>query len=123
LLGFFVFEVTARSAADLLGIQPNTAILFYQKIQQGNTKPATQNPAKLVPNLKPNLLQPLLQLFACKPTALRHLVAKRSESKPNAQMRIRVRKKRYWYPKLPGGSLAYPCNCIIHILFGNTQRL
>jgi len=26
--------VTARSAADLLGIQPNTTILFYQKIWQ-----------------------------------------------------------------------------------------
>jgi len=34
LLEFFVLEVTARSAADLLGIQPNTAILFYQKIHQ-----------------------------------------------------------------------------------------
>jgi len=34
LLEFFVLEVTARSAADLLGIQPNTAILFYQKIRQ-----------------------------------------------------------------------------------------
>jgi len=29
-----VLEVTARSAADLLGIQPNTATLFYQKIRQ-----------------------------------------------------------------------------------------
>jgi len=38
LLGFFVLEMTARSAADLLGIQPNTA--------------------KLVSNLKPNLLKP-----------------------------------------------------------------
>ncbi|KPN72935.1 transposase, partial [Neisseria sp. 74A18] len=26
-------EVTARSAADILGIQPNTAILFYRKIR------------------------------------------------------------------------------------------
>jgi len=34
LLEFFVLEVTARSAADLLGIQPNTATLFYQKIRQ-----------------------------------------------------------------------------------------
>ncbi len=25
---FFVLEVTARSAADILGIQPNSAILF-----------------------------------------------------------------------------------------------
>ena len=33
LLRFFVLEVTARSAADLLGIQPNSAILFYCKIR------------------------------------------------------------------------------------------
>ena len=32
LLRFFVLEVTARSAADLLGIQLNSAILFYRKI-------------------------------------------------------------------------------------------
>ena len=32
LLRFFVLEVTARSAADILGIQPNSAILFYRKI-------------------------------------------------------------------------------------------
>jgi transposase len=34
LLEFFVLEVTARSAADLLGIQANTAALFYHKIRQ-----------------------------------------------------------------------------------------
>jgi len=34
LLEIFILEVTARSAANLLGIQPNTAILFYQKIRQ-----------------------------------------------------------------------------------------
>jgi len=34
LLEFFVLEVTARSAADFLGIQPNTAALFYRKIRQ-----------------------------------------------------------------------------------------
>ena len=34
LLEFFVLEVTARSAADLLGIQPNSAMLFYRKIRQ-----------------------------------------------------------------------------------------
>ena len=34
LLEFFVLEVTARSAADLLGTQPNTAVLFYHKIRQ-----------------------------------------------------------------------------------------
>ena len=34
LLEFFVLEVTARSAADLLGIQANTAVLFYHKIRQ-----------------------------------------------------------------------------------------
>ena len=28
----FVLEVTARSAADLLGIHPNSAALFYRKI-------------------------------------------------------------------------------------------
>ena len=27
-----MLEVTARSAADILGIQPNSAILFYRKI-------------------------------------------------------------------------------------------
>jgi transposase len=34
LLEFFVLEVTARSAADMLGIQANTAALFYHKIRQ-----------------------------------------------------------------------------------------
>ncbi|MCT8743006.1 IS1595 family transposase [Glaesserella parasuis] len=34
LLEFFVLEVTARSAADLLVIQPNSAILFYRKIRE-----------------------------------------------------------------------------------------
>ena len=34
LLQFFVLEVTARSAADLLGIHPNSAALFYRKIRQ-----------------------------------------------------------------------------------------
>ena len=34
LLEYFVSEVTARSAADLLGIQPNSAALFYRKIRQ-----------------------------------------------------------------------------------------
>ena len=33
LLEFFVLEVTARSAADLLSIQANTAALFYHKIR------------------------------------------------------------------------------------------
>ena len=33
LLRFFVLEVTARSAADILDIQPNSAILFYHKIR------------------------------------------------------------------------------------------
>ncbi|NBI43000.1 IS1595 family transposase [[Haemophilus] felis] len=32
-LEFFVAEVTARTAADLLEIQPNTAALFYHKIR------------------------------------------------------------------------------------------
>ena len=34
LLEFFVLEVTARSAADLVGIQANTAALFYHKVRQ-----------------------------------------------------------------------------------------
>ena len=34
LLEYFVLEVTARSAADLLGIQPNSAVLFYRKIRE-----------------------------------------------------------------------------------------
>ena len=33
LLEFFVLQVTARSTADILGIQPNSAILFYRKIR------------------------------------------------------------------------------------------
>ncbi|HEZ1446711.1 TPA: transposase [Neisseria meningitidis] len=35
LLRFFVLEVTARSAADILGIHPNSAVLFYRKIRNG----------------------------------------------------------------------------------------
>ena len=34
LLEYFVLEVTARSAADILDIHPNTAALFYRKIRQ-----------------------------------------------------------------------------------------
>ena len=34
LLQFFVAEVTARTAADLLGINRRTATLYYQKIRQ-----------------------------------------------------------------------------------------
>lgn len=34
LLEYFVLEVTARSAADLLAIHPNSAALFYRKIRQ-----------------------------------------------------------------------------------------
>ena len=30
----FVLEVTAKSAADLLGIQPNSAALFYRKLRE-----------------------------------------------------------------------------------------
>ena len=33
LLRFFVLEVTARPAADILGIHPNSAALFYRKIR------------------------------------------------------------------------------------------
>ena len=35
LLEFFVLQVTARSATDILRIQPNSAILFYRKILYG----------------------------------------------------------------------------------------
>ena len=34
LLEFFVLKVTARAADDLLGIQANSAILFYRKIRE-----------------------------------------------------------------------------------------
>ena len=34
LLEFFVLEVTARSAVNILGIQPNSAALFYRKIRE-----------------------------------------------------------------------------------------
>lgn len=34
LIEFFVLEVTARSAGDMLGIQANTAALFYHKLRQ-----------------------------------------------------------------------------------------
>lgn len=34
LLEYFILEMTARSAADLLSIQPNTAALFYRKIRE-----------------------------------------------------------------------------------------
>ena len=34
LLEFFVLEVTVRAAADLLGIQANSAVLFYRKIRE-----------------------------------------------------------------------------------------
>lgn len=33
MLEFFTAQVTARTAADLLQIQPNTAALFYHKIR------------------------------------------------------------------------------------------
>ena len=32
LLEYFVLEVTARSVANLIGIQPNSAALFYRKL-------------------------------------------------------------------------------------------
>ena len=34
MLEFFVLGVTARSAADLIGIQPNTSALFYRKLRE-----------------------------------------------------------------------------------------
>ncbi|PIE83005.1 MAG: IS1595 family transposase, partial [Candidatus Contendobacter odensis] len=34
LLKFFIAQVPARTAADLIGINRNSAILFYHKIRQ-----------------------------------------------------------------------------------------
>ena len=34
LVEFFVLEVTARSAASVLGLQPNTTALYYRKLRQ-----------------------------------------------------------------------------------------
>ena len=34
LLEYVVLEVAARSASDLLGVNPNSAALFYRKIRQ-----------------------------------------------------------------------------------------
>ena len=34
LVEYFVLEVTARSAADMVGIQPNSAALFYRKLRE-----------------------------------------------------------------------------------------
>jgi len=34
LLEYLVLEVTARSASNFLGIQANSAILFYRKVRQ-----------------------------------------------------------------------------------------
>jgi transposase len=34
LIEFFVVEVTARSAGDILGFQANTVALFYRKVRQ-----------------------------------------------------------------------------------------
>ena len=33
LLEFFVLQVTARSAADILGIHPNSAVLLYRRMR------------------------------------------------------------------------------------------
>ena len=33
LIRFFVLQATTRSAADILGIHPNSAVLFYRKIR------------------------------------------------------------------------------------------
>ena len=38
LLEYFVLEVTARSAADMLQIHPNSAALFYTKVRLLITK-------------------------------------------------------------------------------------
>ena len=42
LLEFFVTEVTARSAADVLELQPNTVALFYRKLRTVNAAQLTE---------------------------------------------------------------------------------
>jgi len=43
LVEFFVLEVTARSAADLLGLQANTVALFYRKLREIITEKIADN--------------------------------------------------------------------------------
>ncbi len=43
LLEFFVLEVTARSAADVLNLQANTVALFYRKVRELIVEQATRN--------------------------------------------------------------------------------
>jgi transposase len=43
LLEFFVLEVTARSAADVLDLQPNTVALFYRKVRDLIVEQAARN--------------------------------------------------------------------------------
>ncbi|ADU14592.1 IS1595 family transposase [Asticcacaulis excentricus] len=43
LLEFFVLEVTARSAADVLGLQANTVALFYRKVRELIVEQAAAN--------------------------------------------------------------------------------
>jgi len=43
LLEFFVLEVTARSAADVLDLQVNTVALFYRKVRELIVEQATTN--------------------------------------------------------------------------------
>jgi len=47
LLEYFVLEVTARSAADMLIIQPNSAALFYKKIRVMINQHLDQEAAKV----------------------------------------------------------------------------
>ena len=42
-LEFFVLEVTARSAADVLDLQPNTVALFYRKVRNLIVEQAVMN--------------------------------------------------------------------------------
>ena len=43
LLEFFVLEVTARSAADVLDLQANTVALFYRKVRELIVEQAAAN--------------------------------------------------------------------------------
>ncbi len=59
LLRFFVLEVTARSAADILDIHPNSAALFYRKIRTViNYHLALAADEVFEGNISTNLVQP-----------------------------------------------------------------
>ena len=44
---YFVLGVTARSAADILEIQPNSAALFYRKMREVTVNHLEQEPHEI----------------------------------------------------------------------------